>query len=173
MISTHTRYVSVVNVERIGNLKMGQMNNFRCIKCYRIISLSPNKLDVNGNLVPSNLDSKPHLCLNLDVIEESDSITIDRVSDELFLQMIRAGGYLEQAATLMYTIPVYSPTPVFTLHLSDIQDEKIKRELAALINDRKALDKVMRASIGKLFECENERQYNLSIRKLLQWEIVA
>jgi hypothetical protein len=171
MISIHTQYVSVATAERIGDLKMGQMNIFRCVKCHRIISLSPNKLDGNGNLVPSNLDSKPHLCLNFDVIKESDILMPDRLSDELFLQMIRAGGYIEQAATLMYTIPIYKPTPVFSVRLSDIQD-KIKRELVAL-DDDVALDKVMRSSIGKLFECENERRYNLSIRKLLRWEIGA
>lgn len=156
---------------KIDDLEKQKTTISRCVKCHQIISLSPNQLDVNGKLVPSNLDSKPHLCLNFDVIKESDILTLDSLSEELFLQMIRAGGYLEQAATLMYTIPIYSPTPVFTLRLSEIQDEKIKRELAAL--DYVALDRVMRSSIGKLFECENERRYNLSIRKLLRWEIGA
>jgi hypothetical protein len=37
---------------------------------------------------PSDLDSKPHLCLNLDVIEESDPITTVSVSESAFA----AGG---------------------------------------------------------------------------------
>ena len=143
----------------------------RCVKCHRIISLNPNKLDVNGYPVLSNLDSTPHLCLKFDVIQESDVLTPDSLTDELFLQMIRAGGYMEQARTLMYKIPVFEPTPVFLVRLADIQDSKIKQELVAL-NDS-ALDSVMHTAIGRVFECINERQYNLSVRKLLRWEIGA
>jgi hypothetical protein len=158
---------------KIDDLEKYKTNFYRCVKCYQIISLSPDKLDVNGNLVPSNLDSKPHLCLNFDVIEESDILIPDRISDELFLQMIRAGGYIEQARILMYRIPVFDPTPVFAVHLADIQDDKIKRELAALADADDILDNVMRTAIGRVFECVNERQYNLSVRKLLRWEIIA
>lgn len=161
---------------------MQELNIFRCIRCYKIITLSPKKLDVNGNLVPSDLDSKRHFCFEFDIINESDKLTPNRLSDELFLQMIRAQyvdlesgllkrTYEEQAKTLMLRIPLCNPTPVFIVHFSDIQDGKIKEELAAL--DGAALDNVMRTAIGRLFECVNERQYNLSSRNLLRWEIGA
>lgn len=180
MICRHTLYVSVGSAERIGDMKMEEMNIFRCLRCYNIIILDPNKLDDNGKLVPSNFDSKCHFCFDFDVINESDKVTIDRLSEELFLHMRRTQhidqetgelkrSYLEQAKTLMLRIPLCKPTPVFTVHLSDIHDNKIKRELAAL-NDA-ALDNVMRTAIGLVFECVNERQYNLSTRNLLRWEI--
>ena len=67
----------------------------------------------------------------------------------------------------------YVPDPVFILHLSHIEDNKIKQELAELADDQKTLDDVMRDAIGKVFECiTSERQYNLSIRNRLRWKIV-
>jgi hypothetical protein len=166
--------------KKIDDLSTIKLCLFRCVKCYKIIALNPNKLDENGNLVPLDLDSKCHFCFDFDVINESDKLTTNRLSEELFLHMRRTQhidqvtgdlkrSYLEQAKTLMLRMPLCKPTPVFTVHLSDIQDNKIKRELAAL-NDA-ALDNVMRTAIGLVFECVNERQYNLSTRNLLRWEI--
>jgi hypothetical protein len=79
--------------------------------------------------------------------------------------------YEDQARFLLFRIPVYRPTPFFTLYYSDILDDKIKQELAAL-NDTE-LDYVMRAAIGRVLECVNERQFNLSVRPLLRWRIEA
>jgi hypothetical protein len=132
--------------------------------------------------VLSNLDDKPHICSNMNIINKSDGITYSRLIDELFLLFIRTQhqdrnkgelkrSYLEQAKDLIYKIPVYNPPPVFQIHLSDILDEKIKHDLAEL--DDPQLDDVMRDSIGRIFETIDERYYNLSVRNLLRWKIVA
>jgi hypothetical protein len=153
----------------------------RCIKCHKITMLELNKID-QENLVVLDLSNRRHVCTDSDVINMSDKLTLSRLSEELFLQMIRiqrvdsVSGlvkrpYEEQARTLMYRIPIFKPIPDFKLRLSDIEDEKVKRELAAL--DDKTLDWVMRTSVGLVFECVNERLYNLGVRKMLQWKIVA
>jgi hypothetical protein len=79
--------------------------------------------------------------------------------------------YIEQARSLLFKAPVYKPAPFFTLYYSDITDDKIKQELAAQ-NDTE-LDDVIQAAIGRVFECVNERRYNLSVRNLLKWKIEA
>jgi hypothetical protein len=122
------------------------------------------------------------MCSNLNVINNSDELTLSRVSNELFLQLIRTRhqdngsgelkrSYLEQARDLIYKIPVFNPIPVFQVRLDDTPDDKIRHELANLGDSD--LDQVIRDSIGPIFECIDEHYYNLSVRKLLQWEIVA
>ena len=173
-------YDKAETISNTHTSKIFQENKFlRCLKCYNIITLG---IDTDRNLVILNLDVKRHICSNLNVINDSDKPTISRISDELFLHLIRtqhldqnAGelkrSYLEQARNLIYKIPVYNPPPVFQVHLSDILDDKIRNELADL--DDSDLDDVMRNSIGLVFESINEHYYNLSVRNLLQWEIVA
>jgi hypothetical protein len=153
---------------------------YRCCDCYTVITLSPDQLDESGCLAPFNLNGKRHFCF--DIVKNSDSVTPDRLKDELFLNMIRvqysepkSGAikrkYEDQARSLMSKIPVYKPTPYFVLYYSDILDDKIRQELAAL--DRVELNGVMRAAIGRVFECVDERQFNLSVRNLLRWRIEA
>jgi hypothetical protein len=103
------------------------------------------------------------------IIKESDKLVISRLVDELALQLIRT--HRKQAQELMFKIPVYNPTPVFLVHLSSIPDDKIKRELASLDNSTRK--QVLNDSIGLVFESINEQYYNLSVKKMLQWEIVA
>jgi hypothetical protein len=121
------------------------------------------------------------MCSNLNKINNPDELTPSRISNELFLQLIRSRhqdngtgelrrSYLEQARDLIYKIPVFNPIPVFQISLNDIRDDKIRYELANLGDSD--LDRVMRDSIGPIFECIDEHYYNLSVRKLLQWEIV-
>ena len=59
----------------------------RCLQCYNIITAC---LDANGNLVILNLDNKHHVCSKLNIINESDDLTVSKITDELFLQLIRA-----------------------------------------------------------------------------------
>ncbi len=162
----------IVSIDDIGPHRF-----FRCVKCYKIIALRPNKLDDNGNLFPWDYDGKHHKCFGYDIIEKTDDLTLNRLTEELFLNILRH-KYLDEKTGLVKStyedhvrILFYTPTPVFILHLSHIEDEKIKQELADL--DDKTLDKVMSDAIGKVFECvTSERQYNLSIRNRLRWEIV-
>ncbi|MGB7295355.1 MAG: hypothetical protein WBC70_07165 [Candidatus Aminicenantales bacterium] len=162
-----------VNIDDIGRHRF-----FRCVKCYKIIALSPNKLDDTGNLFPWDYDGKHHKCFGYDIIEKTDDLTLNRITEELFLNILRH-KYLDEKTGLVkrtYEAHVktlyYVPDPVFILHLSHIEDNKIKQELAELVDDQKTLDDVMRDVIGRVFECvTSERQYNLSIRNRLRWEI--
>jgi CRISPR/Cas system-associated endoribonuclease Cas2 len=151
----------------------------RCIKCYKIIVFSPTKLDDNENLIPQDHDGKHHKCFGYDIMEKSDSLTPNRLTEELFLNIIRHTHLDEKTGRVKRTYEshvrtlYYAQTPVFILHLSHIQDNKIKQELAELIDDPETLDEVMREVIRKVFECiTSERQYNLSIRNRLRWKIV-
>ena len=152
---------------------------FRCLKCYKIIALNPSKLDNNGNLIPWDFNNERHKCFGFDIIEKADRLTDARLTDELFLNIIRHKHLDEKTGRVKTTyedrvkILYYVPDPVFILHLSHIEDNKIKQELAELVDDRETLEDVMRDAIGKMFECiTSERQYNLSIRNRLRWEIV-
>lgn len=159
---------------------MDELNLIRCVSCYTVITVNPNKIDSHGNLMALNLNGSCHKCSNLDIINASDKLGKDRLIDEVFLQMIRTRyrdpengvlkrKYEEQARFLLFRIPVYKPTPFFILHYSDILDDKIKHELTIL--DYPDLNDVMQASIGRIFECINERQFNLSVRNQLRWKI--
>jgi hypothetical protein len=159
-------------------MKLHELNIFRCSTCRKLIRLAPSILDDNGNLVPFDFDSERHVCFDFDVIEEKDKLTINRLIEEVFLILIRhkyldrktgvlKRTYEEQARTL-----AYKSTQVFTVHLSHIQDNKIKQELSDLVFT--TFDYVIREVIERIFESvASERQYNLSIRNLLQWEIGA
>jgi hypothetical protein len=151
----------------------------RCIKCYKTIVYSPTILDDNGNLIPWDYDGKRHKCFGYDTMEKTDDLTPNRLMDELFLNIMRhkhlddKTGHVKRTYEDHVRILYYVPTPVFILHLSHIEDNKIKQELAELIDDPETLDEVMHEVIGKVFECvTSERQYNLSIRNRLRWEIV-
>jgi hypothetical protein len=155
-----------VSLEKADELRLSQMNLCRCLGCNQIITLDPNKLDAHGNLMVLNLDNTNHICSNLDIINAADKVTKNRLTDEIFLQMLRTQykdpksgvlkrKYVEQARSLLFRVPVYKPTPFFTLNYSDILDDKIKQELAAR-NDTE-LDDIMHAAVGRIFECANER----------------
>jgi hypothetical protein len=77
--------------------------------------------------------------------------------------------YYEQAENLIYRIPTHKPIPSFFIELDDLS-YKVKLELHNL--EDKALNKVMREAIGKIFETVDERYFLLSVKKLLRWEIV-
>ena len=150
----------------------------RCIKCYKIIIFIPTKVDNNGKLIQWDYDGKHHKCFGFDMIEKADKLTDARLTDELFLNIIRYKHLDEKTGRVKRTyedlvkILYYVQDPVFILQLSHIQDDKIKQELASL--DDNTLDDVMRDAIGRVFECiTSERQYNLSIRNRLRWEIVG
>ena len=117
----------------------------RCIKCYNIIKIC---LDIDGRLVSLCPDGCSHVCLNSNIINESDKLVNSRLVDEIALQLIRT--HRKQAQELMYKIPVFNPTPVFRVHLSEIRDNIIKNEIAKL--DSSSRDQVLNDSIGLVFE---------------------
>lgn len=114
------------------------------------------------------------MTLEQPVNSDNNAWTTDRLTEELYLNLmsIRKGftrKYQQQAENLIFRIPVYKPTPTFYVELGDLS-YKVKQELHGL-ND-KALDKIMKEAIGKIFENINERYFLLSVKKLLRWEIV-
>jgi hypothetical protein len=103
-----------------------------------------------------------------------ESWTTNKLIEEVYLNLMSVNKgftrkYEEQAENLIYRIPIYKPTPYFYVELGALS-YKIKKELRAL-ND-KALDKVMKEAIGKIFENINEQYFLISVKKLLKWEIV-
>ena len=108
-------------------------------------------------------------------------ITRPRLVYELFLELINTRhedldtgelkrSYYEQAKDLIYKIPEDNLSPVFLVHLNDIQDDKIKQELANL--EDSAREQVLNDSIGLIFESTDEYYYNRTVRKLLRCKIV-
>jgi hypothetical protein len=178
-----SRIRQIVSLSRVqtnvGGFELKESGLVRCLRCCNIITIY---LDIDGNLVLLDLNDKRHSCSNLNVVDKSDGLAPSRLIDELFLHLIRTRyqdqktgelkrSYLEQARDLIYKIPVYNPPPLFLVHLGDIQDDKIKHELANL--DDSTREHVLSDSIGLIFESVNEHYYNLSVRNLLQWKIVA
>lgn len=156
----------VAGTDRSRGFDLKESILIRCLRCYNIITI---RLDVDGKLVSSNLEGKHHTCSNSNIINEPDEVTLSRLVDEVFLQLVRT--HLRQARDLIYKIPVYKPTPVFLVHLSDILDDKIKYELTNL--EAATRKQVLNDSIGRMFESIDEHYYNLNVRKMLKWEIVA
>ena len=104
----------------------------------------------------------------------------ERLIDELFLELdnvkeideksgLIKRKYEEQAKWLMHRIPVYRPAPPFIVNLSNLDSTRIKEELADL--DNETLDYVLKESIGRIFECIDQRYFRLSVRRFLKWEI--
>jgi hypothetical protein len=156
---------------------IGGQTYCRCVKCFKIVISSPDYLDDNGNLILHDIDRKRHSCFGADIIEETHERSPDRLTEDLFLAIVRHKHLDGQTGRIKRTyedhvgILFFMLIPTFTLHLSHIEDNKLRQELADL--DQKTLDNVMRDAIGKLFECiTSERQYNLSIRNRLEWEMV-
>lgn len=70
---------------------------------------------------------------------------------------------------MLYRIPLYKPTPVYTVKVSDLRSD-LEAELDDL--DDGTLNEVMTDSIGHLFENENRDYFLLSVKRLLQWRFV-
>ena len=76
--------------------------------------------------------------------------------------------YEQQAIYKMYRMPIYSPPPVFVVHLKHL-DYRLKQELAKL--DKWSKDYVMKESIGRICEQVDKRFFLLSVKSLLKWRL--
>ena len=168
--------IFVAGADKRGEFKLLFNSLARCFTCYNII-----KIDLDeGEIAYFDLDDDYHECCNANTVDESDD-TRPRLVYELFLELINTRhedldtgelkrSYYEQAKDLIYKIPEDNLSPVFLVHLNDIQDDKIKQELANL--EDSAREQVLNDSIGLIFESTDEYYYNRTVRKLLRCKIV-
>jgi hypothetical protein len=108
---------------------------------------------------------------------KEESWTTQRLIDELYLSLIdfRDGmngdlrKYEDQAGYLIYRIPIYKPPPSFLISKKDLTDRLIQ-ELESL--DRNSRKKVLKDAADRIFEGINKRYYLLSVRSLLNVELI-
>jgi hypothetical protein len=79
--------------------------------------------------------------------------------------------YYKQAYALMYIVPVYRPTPVFEIKISDLNNQ-VKKELDDRWSDRKEIDYILKEAVGRVFKNVDERYFLLSVKRLLQVRLV-
>jgi hypothetical protein len=105
-------------------------------------------------LTISMLDVKTFFCL----INRSD------VNVSTLLRSL----YEAQAKYKMFRIPVFSPPPVFVVHIKHL-DFRLKKELTSL--DKEARDYVMKEAIGRVCRVVDKRYFLLSVKPLLRWRL--
>jgi hypothetical protein len=105
--------------------------------------------------------------------ELEETYTIERTIDELYLCLmtVKDDLYYKQAYALMYLIPVYKPTPIFEIKISDI-DKQVKKELDHRWNSKKEIDYILKEAVGRIFKNLDERYFLLSVKRLLQVRLV-
>jgi hypothetical protein len=108
---------------------------------------------------------------------KEEAWTTQRLIDELYLCLIdfRDGmnenlrKYEDQAGYLIYRIPIYKPTPSFLISKKDLTVRLIQ-ELESL--DQISRKKVLKDAADRIFEGINKRYYLLSVRNLLNVELI-
>jgi hypothetical protein len=113
--------------------------------------------------------------------EAGDEVwTLEALIDELSLHLMKiecqdemnrcTRKYERRAGFLIYRIPVYIPTPVVVVNISDLST-RLKHELESL--DDKNLNYAMKEALGRLFANEDENYYLPSVKRLLRWTFEA
>ena len=100
-----------------------------------------------------------------------------RLIDELYLCLIdfrddmneNLRKYEDQARYLIYRIPIYKPTPSFLISKKDLTNRLIW-ELESL--DQISRKIVLKDAADRIFEGINKRYYLLSVRSLLNVELI-
>jgi hypothetical protein len=105
--------------------------------------------------------------------EICDDYTIERTVDELYLCLMRLDNntYEKQARDLIYRIPVYKPTPVFEIKISDL-NKQVKKELDDRWDNRKIIDYILKEAVGRIFKNLDEGYFLLSVKRLLKVRLV-
>jgi hypothetical protein len=100
---------------------------------------------------------------------EQRNYTIERTIDELYLCLmtVKDDFYDKQAYALMHIIPIYKPTPVFEIKISDINDRVVK-ELDDRWKYKKEIDYILKGAVGKIFKNIDERYFLLSVKQFLK-----
>ena len=100
-------------------------------------------------------------------------LTIDATIEELYLYLMkqRSCCYEKQARYLLYRIPIHKPTPTFRIKISDL-NEQVRKELDARWNHKTEIDYILKEAVGRIFVNIDERYFLLSVKRLLQVELV-
>jgi hypothetical protein len=109
--------------------------------------------------------------------EKKEYWTTQKLVDELFLCLIDIRDsinkdlrkYEDQAEYLIYRIPIYRPTPSFLISKKDLTNRLIQ-ELESL--DQNSKKNVTKEAVDRIFEGINKRYYLLSVRNLLNVELI-
>ena len=114
--------------------------------------------------------------------QEEDKWTIERIVDELFLNLvsttvivtIEENGrsipvrkYYRQARELMKWIPIARPSPEFIINICDLTP-RVREEIQSIIAYRETLQYVLTQAVGRIFENLDFEYYNLSIARNLR-----
>lgn len=105
---------------------------------------------------------------------KEDHWTQECLIDELYLCLMKQRSscyYDKQAYDLMYRIPVYKPTPVFEIKISDL-NVQVKKELDDRWEYKKELDYILKEAVSRIFKNIDERYFLLSVKRLLKVRLV-
>ena len=113
--------------------------------------------------------------------KEEDKWTIERIVDELFLNLvgtieivtieennrsIPVRKYYRQARELMKWIPIARPSPDFVINICDLTP-KVRKEIVSIHGYHETLQYVITQAVGRVFENLDFKYYHLSIAKNL------
>jgi hypothetical protein len=103
----------------------------------------------------------------------TDELTIEATVDELYLCLMKqkCSFYERQASELIYKIPIYKPTPIFEIKISDLNDQ-VKKELNYRWNYKPNIDYILKEAVSRIFANLNERYFLLSVKPLLKVRLV-
>jgi hypothetical protein len=99
---------------------------------------------------------------------EKVSWTLEKLVDELFLNLARKVKYHNQANDLMYRIPVSKPGPKFVINQSDL-DPRVIKELQGCTD--RGFQYALRQAVGRVFENIDFEYYQLSVARFLKVRI--
>jgi hypothetical protein len=109
----------------------------------------------------------------LSIDSNNEVWTIEKLVDELFLCLAKSpnGFYYVQAEYLLHRIPIHRPAPFFEIKLSDLTS-KIRHEIRDYLSNKKALDYILKTSVGRLFENLDVDYFHLSVKSKLRCRLI-
>jgi hypothetical protein len=130
----------------------------------------------------SKSQNTPPAALQERDVQEEDKWTIERIVDELFLNLVNTTEivtieencisipvrkYYRQARELMKWIPIARPPPEFIINICDLTP-KVREEIQRIIAYRETLQYVLTQAIGRISENLDFGYYHLSIARNLR-----
>jgi hypothetical protein len=114
--------------------------------------------------------------------QEEDKWTIERMVDEVFLNLVRTTEiitieengrsipvrkYYRQARELMKWIPIARPSPEFIINICDLTS-KVRKEIESISAYHETIQYVLTQAVGRVFENLDFEYYHLSIARNLK-----
>ena len=133
-------------------------------------------------MISKSQNTPPAALQERDEQEEKDKWTIERMADEVFLNLVRTTEiitieengrsipvrkYYRQARELMRWIPVAKPSPEFVINICDLTPQVIK-EIESISAYHETLQYVLTQAVGRVFENLDFEYYHLSIARNLK-----